>query len=285
MSKVNHDLRVNNGGTIHHLQEIDGAEGQGNLEIPNIFAEDESALYPIGTRLVLGDRTFHYAHFTTAITKTNAAKLSYSGRDSTYGQPASYDASQAAGVGTIANPLKVDGVGDGTPVKNFYAGAYIIPWVTAALGNPTMRIVSSTVSAYDDTYTTVYTVQLVLEQPTPVVIAANTSCDTFLSRYADVREAWGGGSTMHHFVGVPMRIFTDEYYGWLQTWGPCFIVCTATELGDAAYDRTAIFNNDGSIAPCDEAWGKATPTSNQFAGCTLAIDGAGSEWIMLMLDR
>lgn len=285
MSKVNHDLRSYDGGTVHHLQEIDGAEGQGNLKIPNIFAEDSSALYPIGTRLVLGGRTFHYAHFTTAITKCNAAKLSYSGRDSTYGQPASYDASQAVGVGTIASPLKVDGVGDGTPVKNFYAGAYIIPWVAAALGNPTMRIASSTASAYDSVYTEQYTVELVLEQPTPVVIAANTSCDTFLSKYADVREAWGGGSDMHAFVGVPMRIFQDEYYGWLQTWGPCFLVCTATELGDTTYCRTAIFNSDGSIAPCSERWGASTPLSNQFAGYTLAIDGAGSEWIMLMLDR
>ena len=284
MTTVNHDLRSNDGRTIYHLPEIDGATGQGNLAIPNIFDESATALYPIGTRFVSGDRTFHYCHFTTAITKTNAAKLSYSGRDATYGQPASYDTAQAAGVGTLANPLKVDGTSVGLPVKNFYAGAYIIPWVTATLGNPTMRIVKSTASAADS-LNAVQTVELVLEQPTPVAIAANTSCDTFLSRYADVREAWGGGSDMHHFVGVPMRIFTDEYYGWIQTWGPCFIVCTATELGDASYDRTAIFNNDGSIAPADEAWGKATPTSNQFAGCTLAINGAGSEWIMLMLDR
>lgn len=283
MTKVNHDVRVNNGGTIYHLQEIGSAEGPGNLKIPNIFEQDESALYPIGTKLVLGDRVFHYCHFTTAIIKCNAAKLSYSCRDSSYGQPASYDASQAVGVGTIANPFKVDGSSEGTPAKDYYAGGYIIPWVSAALGNPTMRILSSSASAYDLVYTTQYTVELVLEQPTPVVVAANTSCDVFQSRYADVREAWGGGSNMHHFVGVPMRIFTDEYYGWIQTWGPCFIVCTATELGDAAYDRTAVFNSDGSIAPCDEQWNNAL--SNQFAGVTLAVNGSGSEWIMLMLDR
>lgn len=278
MTKYNHDLRSNDGITVYHGQEIDGASGQGNLALPNVFEEDAVAQFPIGTRLKLGDRTFHYCKFTTAITKCNAAKLSYSGRDGTYGQPVSYDDSQP--VGTIE--FKVNGTSEGVPAANFYAGAYIIPWVSAALGNPTMRIIKSTASAYDPKYTTVYTVVLTLEQPTPVVVAANTSCDTFLSRYADVREAWGSGSSMHAFVGVPMRIFTDETYGWIQTWGPCFIICTATELGDSTYDRTAVFNSDGSIAPCDEAWNNNL--SNQLAGTTLAISGAGSEWIVLMLD-
>lgn len=279
MVKVNHDLRSYDGGTIYHGQEIDGAVGPGNLKIPNVFAEDESALYPIATRLVLGNRTFHYCHFTTAITKTNAGKQSHAGRPATYGQPASYDASQP--VGTVE--YKVNGVGSNDPVANYYAGAYIIPWVGGDLGEPTMRILKSTASAYDSVYTTQYTVVLTLEQPTPVVIAANTANDIFLSKYSDVREAWGGGSRKLPFVGVPLRIFTDERYGWIQTWGPCFIVHNIGEtIGNNDDWRTVVFMADGSLRALHEM--STTNLSNQVAGHTLDIEGSNSEWTQLMID-
>jgi hypothetical protein len=52
-------------------------------------------------------------------------------------------------------------------------------------------------------------------------------------------------------------------------------------MGDLTADRTAVFASDGSIKPFDEK-----TVAEQIAGYTLAtVDGAGSEWIMLMLDR
>lgn len=279
MTKVNHDLRSYDGATIYHGQEIGGSTGPGNLKIPNVFAQDESMLYPIGTRLVLGNRTFHYCHFTTAITKTLAGKVSWAGRPATYGQPASYDASQA--VETVE--YKVDGVSAGVPAENYYAGAYIIPWVTGGLTNPTMRILKSSASALDSVYTSQQTVVLTLEQPTPVVIGANTANDIFLSKYSDVREAWAVGTGYHPFVGVPLRTFTDEYYGWIQTWGPCFIVhAAADQIGDNVGWRTVAFTTDGSLMAFHES--SAGSESAQICGHTLAINGAGSEWTQLMID-
>lgn len=283
MTKVNHDLRVNDGGTIYHIGEIDGALGQGNLQVPNIFEESITALYPIGTKFVNGERSYRYCHFTTAITYMLSGVLGYAGADATYGRPPTYDASQAAGVGTVANPLKFDGTSLNLPIKNYYAGAYFIPWVTTTLGNSAMRIVSSTASALDSTYTSQYTVECVLEQPTPMVIAANTATDIFLSRYSDVRDAHAGGSTKHPFVGVPARIMTDEYYGWVQTWGPVFIVhAVADAIGDTANWRTVVFWADGSLRAIHES--DALSSSHQIAGYTLAINGVGSEWTHLTLD-
>ncbi len=284
MGKKNTDLRNVDGQTIFLPQEVGGDVGAGNLALPNIYTEDSVQQYPLGTRFEMGERVFRYFEAGAAITKLNVGMCSYLCR--TASSVASYDTSQAAGVGTAASPYKIDGTSDGVPAKDAYAGHYIIPWVTSTLGNVTMKVLSSSkaVSASP------YTVELVLDQPTPMAIAANTGNDLFPSRYADCRSAFQGqdgelSANWNPVVGIPMAIMTSGRWGWCQTWGPCFLVCTATELGDASYDRTAIFNSDGSIAPCNEAWHTAD-TANQIAGYTLATaDGAGSEWIMLQLDR
>lgn len=275
-SKINHDLRSFDGATIYHGQEVDGATGPGNLKIPNIFEEDDAAKYPIGTRLVLGDRVFHYSYFPEAITYTAAGVISYTGR---LAQPPSYDVSQPAG--TVE--LKVNGSVAGTPAANLYAGGYAK--IGSAVNSPTMKIIKSTASALDPD-TEVQTVILTLEQGVPYEVGVDTQVDIFPCRYADVREAWLSVNSAESkpFVGVPPRLFTALHYGWIQTWGPCFLVCTNTELGDVAFDRVAVFSADGSIEPCVEAWHDGQIAS-QIAGYTLAIGGAGSEWIVLQLDR
>ena len=278
MTKINHDLRSVDGVTIYHGQEVDGASGQGNLEMPNIFEESAAPIYPIGTRLVLGDRVFRYSYFPEAITYAHAGVISYTGKIGSAVD--SYDAEQA--VGTVE--FKVNGTGDGDPVANYYAGGYIL--LGTAVDAVVMRILKSTASAYDSVYTTQYTVVLTLEQGIPVAIAANTDCDIFPNQFADVRMAFGSVNTanMKPFVGIPPRIFTALRYGWIQTWGPCFIVHNVADaIGDTSFWRQVTFVGDGSLEALHESIGDTQ--SNQIAGYTLAIGGAGSEWTMLMLDR
>lgn len=284
MTKKNTDLRNVDGQTVSLPQEVGGDVGAGNIALPNIYAEDSVQKYPLGTRFDMGERVFRYYKAGAAITKLNVGICSYVCR--TASSQDSYDTSQPAGVGTAANPFKIDGTSDGVPAKDAYAGHYIIPWVTASLGNVTMKILNSSKAEA----TSPYTVELILDQPTPMVIAGDTDCDLFPSRYADCRSAFQGqdgelSANWNPVVGIPMAIMTSGNWGWCQTWGPCFVVNTSTELGDASYDRTAVFSSDGSVRPSNEAWHTADQ-ANQIAGFTLATnDGAGSEWIMLQLDR
>jgi len=286
VTKVNHDLRSNNGCTIYLPGEIGGDVGAENLKIPNIYEEDSAQEYPIGTRLVMGERVFHYFKAGTAMTNTNLGVVSYDCR--TGDTVDSYDTAQAAGVGTVANPFKIDGTGANDPVKNAYAGHIIQIYtaISAALGRRQMKVISSSASAYDSILTTIYTVELVLDQPTPIAIAGNTDCDLFPSKYADVRSCFASDSgylpgNMYPFVGVPMSTMTSGQWGWVQTWGPCFITHTVPDqVGDTSYWRAVVFNSDGSLEAMHQG-----AVSKQPAGHTLATgDGSGGEYTQLMLD-
>lgn len=278
--KVNSDLRSVDGHTIYLPQEIGGNVGAGNLALPNIYEEDSVQKYPIGTKLEMGERTFRYYKAGAAITYLNSGIVSTDCR--TGNTVNSYDTSQAAGVGTVANPLKVDGSSDGDPALNYYAGHWVVIYVAIALGIRQMKVMSSSASALDDG---TQTVELVLDQPTVTAIAANTGMDFFPSRFADCVSCFQGQDEAKNglffaFVGIPMAIMTSGRWGWCQTAGPVFVVNTATQMGDLTADRTAVFNSDGSIAPIDES-----SVSEQIAGFTLAdTDGSGSEWIQLQLE-
>lgn len=280
MTKKNTDLRSVDGHTVYLPQEIGGDVGAGNIALPNIYVEDSVQKYPIGTRLEMGERTFRYYKAGAAITYLNSAIISTDCRKGNTVN--SYDTSQAAGVGTAANPLKVDGSSAGDPALNYYAGHSAVIYVATALGIRQMQVLSSSASALDDG---TQTVELVLDQATPMAIAANTGIDFFPSKFADCNSCFQGqddarNGLFYAFVGIPMAIMTDGYWGWCQTAGPVFVVNTATQMGDLTADRTAIFSSDGSIKPIDEA-----SVSEQIAGFTLAdTDGSGSEWIQLQLE-
>lgn len=280
MVRINHDLRCVDGHTVYLPQEVGGDVGAGNLALPNIYTEDSVQQYPIGTRLEMGERTFRYFLASGAITYLNSAIVSLVSR--TASAQDSYDTAQAAGVGTLATPFKINGTSAGVPAKNAYAGHWIVIFVATALGVRQMRILSSSAAAA----TSPYTVELILDQPTPMAVAANTDCDLFPSRYASCVSCFQGqdgavNGLFYPFVGMPMAIMTSGRWGWCQTWGPCFVVNTSTQMGDLTADRTAVFSSDGSVKPFDEK-----TVAEQIAGYTLAtVDGAGSEWIMLQLDR
>ncbi len=270
--KVNHDIRSNDGQTIYLPPEIGGASGASNLALPNVFAESATAQYPIGTRFVNGGRTYHYGKYTTAIVyntaaveNTGAFALSYSN---------SYDTAYAAGETVI----KVDGTSDGVPAKNALAGGYLFIWASAALGRIQMRVISNLAAESASPYS----VAMTLEQPTPVAIAANTGLEVYANQYASMRRATGANYSA--CVGLPPINFTVNYYGWVQTWGPCFIVNTGTQTGAASYDRQLVFSADGSVTLADEAYGGSL--SNQIAGYALntTTSGNADQWMMLTLD-
>lgn len=278
--KANTDLRSVDGQTIHLPQEKGGNVGAGNIALPNIYTEDSVQQYPIGTRFEMGERTFRYYKAGVAINYLLSGIASY---DCRLGDTVnSYGTSQPAGVGTVANPLKVDGT---SLALNHYAGHIAVIYVATTLGNVQMQVISSSASA-DDPLNAVETTELVLDQPTPMAIAADTGIDFFPSRFADCRtckqsESGALNATYFPIVGIPMAIMTSGRWGWCLTKGPCFVVVGGTSPpGDGVADRDVIFLSDGSLQIHDEGG-----NSEQRAGYTLAdTDGSGSEWIMLQCE-
>ena len=62
---VNHDLRVNNGMTLYHPPYASGQLGFGNMALPDVYHVDQVQQYPLGTRLVYGERSFRYTKLDT----------------------------------------------------------------------------------------------------------------------------------------------------------------------------------------------------------------------------
>ncbi|GAG08187.1 unnamed protein product, partial [marine sediment metagenome] len=265
------------GKTIYSIPDKGGSTTQGNLALPNVYSESSTQLYDIGTKFVDGERVFHYAYAGGEL-PTLRGVVGYLCR--TDNSQDSYDTSQDAGVGTVANPFKFDGGSADTPAANLWAGQYIVIYAGAALGNITMRIVSHLAAEHDSPYT----IAAVLDQPTPIAVAGDTDCDIFPSRYADIRNGQDLAAGYYPFLGVSLIQTTSTYYFWLQTWGPCFITHkNADEIGDNQNWRQVVFNTDGSLEALHET--TARTTSQQIAGYTFATTGSGSEWTMLMLDR
>lgn len=276
MTKINHDIRSNDGQTIYLPPEIGGASGPSNLALPNVYETTTAMKYPIGTRFVNGGRTYHYGKHGTAVTYTCSGLANHGNFYLAYSN--SDDTATASGSTTI----RMDGTSDGVPAVNALAGGYLFLWVSASLGYTQMRVVSSTVADA----TSPYYVTLTLEQPLPVDVGANTGLEVYANQYADMRTAWLSAQPVPYMaiVGMPTVITDADTYGWVQTWGPIFIVNSGTQTGAASFDRMLVWDSDGSVTMADEAY--YGQLSKQIAGYALNFSSSGSadQWMMLTLD-
>jgi len=253
-----------------------GTLGPTNIGLPNVFSESVSQLYPIGTRFVNGDRTYHYGYYGVAVTYNTTAVANHGAFLHSWSN--SYDTAYAAGELVI----KMDGTSDGVPAANALSGGYLMIWTSASLGRIQMRVISNLAAEAASPYY----VALTLEQATPIAIAANTGLEVYANQYADMRTCWAGANPGDYmgFVGLPPINFTAARYGWVMTWGPCFMVNSGTQTGAAAFDRQLVFDSDGSVTMADEAYNGTL--SKQIAGYALNQSSSGSadQWMMLTLN-
>jgi hypothetical protein len=274
-TKVNYSLRNYNGQII--WLPPDPADGLNNIALPTIFEQDSTQKYPLGTRYSDGECAYHYYYAGGAIT------VALTGITSTKGMLNSglyvYGA-HAAGV----RKVKIDGTSAGSPVADYYAGGRVVFFAANSVGRSQMRIVSSLAAEA----TTPYAVELTLEQPTYQALADNVTGEIMPNRYANCVSSFqgqsgDGTSGTCPTLGIPCRNMTSGYYGWVQTWGPCFVGRTSTEPG-SNLQRMTCFSTDGSIQPVSERWGATTPLSAQMAGYSLSVVDTGTGWIYLMID-
>ena len=93
----------------------------------------------------------------------------------------------------------------------------------------------------------------------------------------------GKGSLEYNaFMGVPAINFTSTYNGFIQTWGPCWVVPGGgdTSPGDTANDRTAFFVGDGSV---NFGTSLTVETGYQLAGFCIDTTGSGTSALPLIM--
>lgn len=276
MSETKQSLIAQDGQYIQLPPWAGGQVGLGNAAFPGLFDESATQIYPVGTRFVDGQCTYHYYYaasaITVALTGITSTKAMLNSGLYVYG-------AHTAGV----TKVKIDGTSAGVPAENFYAGGQVVFFAANAIGRSQMRIKSSLAADA----TSPYAVELTLEQPTYQALADDVTGEIMPNRYVSCESSFqgqsgDGTSGTCATLGIPCRNMTAARWGWVQTWGPCFVGRTSTEPGDN--QRQVCFSTDGSIQPVSERWGAATSLSMQMAGYSLSIKATGTGWIYLMID-
>jgi hypothetical protein len=138
----------------------------------------------------------------------------------------------------------------------YLAGGYMV--VNDANGEGlSYRIKSSKANA-----TTATSTDLVLYDPIVTALTTSSEVELYGSPYYDLDLS---AAVTDHISGIPPIPVTEDYYFWLQTWGPCGCLTGATT---AAGDVLVPHTTDGSVMPA------AAYTSN-FIGYALTAGTAG----------
>lgn len=244
---INHDLRVINGATITMPHYVSNQDGWGNLAIPEMSLVygathyDTVQQYPLGTKLEKGDRVWRYVKYGDQ----DGGVIWAAGE----GQPVEnccLMGSTALEVSTVmktnaaeANPIKIT---EATVTADDFAGGYLV--VQSGSRTWMGHIISNTASAA----TPANEVELTMEAACPFALASSFTTNITKSRYKDVvRHSGAAAESGYEVVGVHNGSYStadsEGYFGWIQTWGPTFMVITVAHQGDAHAERQLVCKN------------------------------------------
>lgn len=255
-----------------------GQEGITNLEIPDIRDTDEVQKYPVGTKLIDGERVFYYAKASSV----GVSKTDY-GVKNGYRQHVRYGAVTAVAVaGDKAITITVnagDGVlGDGDIAKDELAGGFVVVF-NHDDDAFTCRILENTATDGGGEMT----LQLQDEIPVPLAIGD--------ADHAECMAHWALGcewnqDTEEPVVGVAHAKVTANYWFWLQTWGPCWLGPTGNGPGNAADRHNVLLQSTGEVLGETADSAEVVGLEMQQGGFTLAHaigGGQGAPFFMLQI--
>jgi hypothetical protein len=204
-----------------------------------LYNESSDQLFWYGKRLMTFDgRVFKYSGSKTALLSSYGA-FNYTTVATQNGAVLPY--------ATVAGDKKIkitiantNGYGGGAIEKDELVGGYIE--IQEGAGSAVTRMIVA--NDYVSTAGGVITVTL----DGPLVAAYTTSAwaDMVLNPY---RYLGRGNLPCNAVMGVPTINRTSTYNGWIQTWGPCYVVGggDSTVMGKADSNRTVYFVGDGTV--------------------------------------
>ncbi len=228
---------------------------------PLVYEDSTTQDYPLGTRLAVDERVFHYARAGAAINRADTVMNSDSW-SLTNEEP---NQSAAAGATSI-QVVNTAGTADQ------YRGG----WVAIFTGRLQLRHILRN-DASDGTDILLY-----LDGGLEEAITADSTWVTgYPSIYYDTLTF---AETFHSVVGVAPCVVASGSYYWLQTWGPCYARAAGTVPGVTSRDRDIFAAGTGAVYGHIQAEGD-TAGGYQRLGFLLpqTSAGGGDQFFMLQL--
>lgn len=246
-----------------------------NLARPDVYSIDQNQMYPLGSKLEIGDWLFRYAKSGAALGNTARAVINSNYAPGCTGHEDEDGFEGVLYANAAADATYIDIADTTARAAGYYEGAYLVYFATGHY--VTQRI------KYSDVGTTAY-VRCYLDEPLKYAVTTSVGITVYLSPFSAVKAARSTNEQYEAFVGLNMVTVTSTYCFWLLRRGPCWITAHGgTWPGQAAHYRDVFFHMDGTVDPssvCD-------PTSGyQRAGYLLnsTVNSYGDAFIFLQLE-
>tara|TARA_Y100000310_G_C20613912_1_gene779545 strand:- start:619 stop:1497 length:879 start_codon:yes stop_codon:yes gene_type:complete len=220
-------------GTYGPSDLIVGAGGSDDNNVKP-FSETSTQLFPFGAKLIYGEKIFRYAGI--AGTSVTAGKCVQVAAATANHRDKKVDANTSDGATSVGVRL-----GATAAAANLYKDGYL-HILSGSQGGQLLKIKShdAVVSAGTGSFSTYDTVSGSLE-------GEINHADLMINPYNDLVVA--PTSFTGPVVGVTPRGFTADYYGWIQTGGPCSVLLSGTVvLGQQAVRSDTLA---GAVEPLD----------------------------------
>jgi hypothetical protein len=229
-----------------------------------IFEESVSLKHRVGTRMQLADgRVYYYAKAGGTLV---AGKLCVS-----VVTPSGHEDVDTAAVSADGKEVTVSLNTTSVQEVNLYAEGFITTRETGGVGQM-MKIESHGLQL-----TTDGDLLLKLYDPCTTALLATGQADLLMNPFKDIIVA---ANVVHPACGIPMIPVTDNYYAWVQTWGPACCLCdTAATLGE----DIAASSDDGSVQDIAAATNDIAYVLSARVGHTIGADGADGKYTMIQL--
>jgi len=255
------DVRAGKAGTNVVSRHLVGRDVGG----ANPFAESSTKLFPLGTKLQYGERTFRYA-------KASGATIGV-GETVQAAIPVSNKNDRAVAQISSANPA----VGDtsikvtlgGTPALNAFEDGYVA--IVDGTGQGQLLHIASNDAATGCT----------LELLEPVVAAmnsANSKASVFVNQYSGVLKTPAAPSSA--VLGVAPIAVTADYYFWVQTAGPAAVVQAAADMPAAGFIAVASEGTAGAVEKLDIS----DIAESLAVGHCISSTGSAADHCVIMLN-
>lgn len=230
--------------------------GDDNL---GLSSNDVTQRFTLGTRHIAWDGSV-YKYSKAASTYTSYQLGVW---DEGTGAAVSYEAIGAdSGVGTNEITLT-----QGSITEDQYSGGYLL--LFHATGDGQVYGIQSNEA------TSGTTTKLYLDRALSVAVTTSDNMELYANPYAAAKQGNSGGT--QGFIGIPLALLTDNYYGWIKTRGPVFVAPQAT-VGNA-YLGGAWWRHDGSI---DVHGNIETYVTSQYAGYVMVGDAANDGPLVML---